>query len=494
MKISLVIFFLVSALSMAKRAGPEDEGVIIPKLAKREDVIPQTFNLSSRKPADFSILGKELKEEPLNTTATDPYEFVIQTENDWIGLSEAEIVFNMKLVKADGTNTTDGLRAAPLNNIARNLFRWIKVQYNRREIGEKVDGLGAHCAYITNTLATDSTDAKTFLPLEGWYPDVGTVAADYDLTTLEGNNTGFAKRQSLFNLSRVQHLSLPFKRILALNVTKPIPPKTKITIKLYPAKPKDVLIGDSTNSAEARGLKIILSDLKVNYHTWILENDMKMKMDLAVTSGDKFVVNEMDDYEMISKALTNGLRKHTLNKIFTGRLPKCIFMVLIENNRLSGALNSNPYVYKRHDLKKYEVSGSAGYQEVDLEDEKIVLGYKQFIRGHQYLGEGTEITYDQWLATHCIHIIDTTPHGNYDDPVLAPSISGEINFVLKFPADATPNNLTILFFGVHDATLLLDGLKSAFYIKKIPKKTTCPSTRIKLPIMHAETVTCAPTS
>ena len=112
-------------------------------------------------------------------------------------------------------------------------------------------------------------------------------------------------------------------------------------------------------------------------------------------------------------------------------------------------ISSNPYIYKRHDLIKYEVSGAAGYQEVKLDDHKLVNGYRLFIRGRQYQGDGTDIT------------IDTTPHGNFDDPVKAPDISGDVNFELEFETNG--NNLSALFFGVSDKVLMLDGLKSTFY-------------------------------
>ena len=121
----------------------------------------------------------------------------------------------------------------------------------------------------------------------------------------------------------------------------------------------------------------------------------------------------------------------------------------------------NPYVYKRNNLIRYEVTGGAGYQEVKLEDHELINGYKLFIRGRQFKGDGTVISFDEWKDTHCIHIIDTTPHGDYDDSVKAPKINGDINIELEF--SAAPVNTSVLFFGVSDKVFMLDGLQSVFY-------------------------------
>ena len=279
-------------------------------LQKYPNVIPEGFDLSGVKPIDFNILGRELHEENLNTTAKDPYEFLLETGTDWIDLTEADIQFNMKLTKADGGNLTADLFVAPLNNIARNLFRWIKVTINGTQIGEKTDTMGAHWAYIRTIMHTDKIDEKTFLPLEGWYPDTGNAANFISTAATDGTNTnqGIIKRQDLFKESTVQQLSIPFSRIPGLDLSKPVPPKTKILIELYPAKSKDILIGKlagANGGNEVRDIKIVLDDLKINYHTWILESNLKMKMDRTITSGSHFVTNEMDNIEMKRNALQN---------------------------------------------------------------------------------------------------------------------------------------------------------------------------------------------
>ena len=460
-----------------KRSGNSNENTLItPKVPRRQNVMPEGFDLSGVKPIDFNILGRELKEETLNTTGKDPYEFVLETSTDWVDLTEAEISFTMKLVKADGGDLTAALLVAPLNNIAHNVFRWIKVTINNTQIGNKTDEMGCHYAYIRTIMNTDKIDAETFLPLEGWYPDVGT-AADFEAVTetTDGtnNNTGFAKRQSLFEESAVQKLSIPFARIPGLDLSKPIPPKTKILVQLYPNKTKNVLIGrlaaGNNGGNEVRDVKIVLDDLKINYHTWILENDLKLKMDRNVTSGTHFVTNEIDAIEMRREALQNGLTVHKLKKIFTENIPKRIFFVLMKNSQFQGTIGPvaganvtpNPFVYKRHDLQRYEVTGGAGYQEVKLQDHELINGYKLFIRGRQQKGDGTVITFDQWKTTHCIHIIDTTPHGDYDDRVKAPKISGDINIELEF--SAAPVDMSILFFGLSDKLIMLDALQSIFY-------------------------------
>ena len=459
-----------------KRSGNSEEGgVIAPKVAKRQNVMPEGFDLSGVKPIDFNILGRELKEETLNSTAHDPYEFLLETGTDWLDLTEADISFNMKITKADLTDLTADLLIAPLNNIARNLFRWIKVTINGTQIGNKTDSLGSHYAYIRTIMNTDKIDADTFLIMEGWYPDTGT-AADFDaVTATDGTNSnqGFVKRQNLFKESTVQKLSLPFSRIPGLDFSKPVPPKTKILIELYPSKTKDVLIGrlaaGNNGGNEVRDAKIVLDDLKINYHTWILESDLKMKMDRTMTEGGKYVTNEMDSIELKRETLRNGLTIHKLKKVFTEKIPKRIFFVIMTNAQFvstigpvaGGNTTPNPYVYKRHNLIRYEVSGGAGFQEVKLEDHELINGYRQFIRGRHFKGDGTVISFDQWKTTHCIHIIDTTPHGDYDDHVKAPKMLGDINLELEF--SVAPVDMSILFFGVSDKVLMLDSLQSVFF-------------------------------
>ena len=458
-----------------KRSGNSDEGgIIAPKVPKRQNVIPEGFDLNGVKPIDFNILGRELKEETLNSTGKDPYDFVLDTGTDWVDLTEAELVFDMKITKADGGDLTADLLVAPLNNIARNLFRWINVTINGTQIGNKTDVMGSHYAYIRTIMNTDKIDAATFLIMEGWYPDNG-AAADFEAVTAAGtnNNLGFIKRQALFAESAVQRLSLPFARIPGLDLSKPLPPKTKIKIELYPSKTKDILIGrlaaGGNGGNEVRDAKVVLNDLKINYHTWILDSDLKMRMDRNITTGTHFVTNEMDGIEMKREALQNGLTTHKLKKIFTEKIPKRIFFVLMKNAQFRGTIGPvaganvtpNPYVYKRHDLIRYEVSGGAGFQEVKLENHELINGYKLFIRGRHFKGDGTVITFDQWQDTHCIHIIDTTPHGDYDDSVKAPTINGDINLELEF--SAAPVDMSILLFGVSDKVLMLDGLQSIFY-------------------------------
>lgn len=464
-----------------KRSGNGDEGgIIVPKVPKRQNVVPEGFDLNGVKPIDFNILGRELHEENLNTTAKDPYEFVLETGTDWIDLTEADINFTMKLTKSDGGNLTADLLVAPLNNIARNLFRWIKVTINGTQIGEKTDAMGAHYAYIRTIMNTDKIDTQTFLTLEGWYPDTGNAANFSSIAATDGTNTnqGFIKRQDLFKESTVQKLSLPFARIPGLDLSKPVPPKTKILIELYPAKKQDVLIGKlsagNNGGNEVRDVKIVLDDMKINYHTWILESGLKMRMDRNITTGTHYVTNEMDSIEMRRMALQNGLTVHKLKKVFTQKIPKRIFFVIIPNKQFRGAIGPeavggvaqipNPYVYKRNNLIRYEVTGGAGYQEVKLENHELINGYKLFIRGRQFKGDGTVITFDQWKDTHCIHIIDTTPHGDYDDSVKAPKIEGDINIELEFSAvPAAPADTSVHFFAVTDKVLMLDSLQSVFF-------------------------------
>ncbi|GFW23025.1 uncharacterized protein F54H12.2 [Trichonephila clavipes] len=260
-----------------------------------------------------------------NVFDNTPVEFNISgSAEDYIDLSQTQLFVKAKIVKTDNTPITKDDTIGPVNLFLHSLFSQVDVSLNDRMVSNSSNTY-PYRSYI-ETLLNHGYDSKTSqLTAELFYKD-----SDDGLK----KRTEFFKESTTVDMIGCIHSDLFHQDRLLLNLMD-------LKIKLIRSKPKFCLQG-------SEGFKVVLDHVslfirKVRVNPGVILGHAKA---LEKTSA-KYPINRV-----LCKvySIPKGSMSFIQDNIFSGQMPKKLFVGCVDNEVFHGAFSKSPYEFKHFNL------------------------------------------------------------------------------------------------------------------------------------------------
>lgn len=283
---------------------------------------------------------------PLSNVINDtgPIEFnVCGSPEHFIDLNNTMLEIEVSITNAAGANKAliaDEL-VAPVNNWLSSMFEDVQLT-----VGETVVEGGDHMfpykAYLTNLFSHNAASKNTHLLACGWYPD---KAGKFEHAT--ENTTGFTKRVALTAASAKVHLCGPLPLDFFLQ-NKYLLHNTDMKLKLSRASPEfqvKIRTTEVDNSSTA---------VKVNISSAILHVRQVKPLPsfLSQVSSSLMVQNAIypvQHTEMMTYTISQNSLSDNKSSLFNGRVPKVLFVGMVENRAYNGNYKNEPFNFQHFD-------------------------------------------------------------------------------------------------------------------------------------------------
>ncbi|GFX27158.1 uncharacterized protein F54H12.2 [Trichonephila clavipes] len=292
-----------------------------------------------------------------------PVEFHISgSVEDYIDLSQTQLYVKAKIVKVDNTPITKDDTIGPVNLFLHSLFSQVDVSLNDRVVSNSSNTY-PYRSYI-ETLLNHGYDSKTSqLTAELFYKD-----SDDSLK----KRTEFFKESATVDMIGCIHSDLFHQDRLLLNLVD-------LKIKLIRSKPEFCLQG-------SEGFKVVLDHVslfirKVRVNPGVILGHAKA---LEKTSA-KYPINRV-----LCKvySIPKGSMSFIQDNIFSGQMPKKLFVGCVDNEAFHGVFSKSPYEFKHFNLNFIGVYVDG--QPVPHNPLELDFSKDQYIRAYQTLFVGTD--------------------------------------------------------------------------------------------------------
>ena len=344
---------------------------------------------------------------PMNSEIGNPLcelEFKIPATADlYRDLANTVLMLKCKLTLADGSRIPDDIPVAPTNLFAHSLWANISLNLNGKELQEK-DWLYAHRAMLTTLLSYDKDVQETRCWLEAFSKD---EAGRMDETTIGAwANSGFMTRKGLAEGSRIftmymrPHLDL-FEQSLC------IPPNCQMTIKFTPQTTDFALMAHyDDNRPLIDGLKICLMDAQLLVMTKRITPELVLaQKEMLGETNLRFPLNRVI---MQRYGIARGFTSVGIPLLFTGKLPKRIFITFAENTAVTGVRDKNPFNFQNFGMKAvvlYINGMQQGYKDLNYTNGDFQSAYVGLMRaiGIDVADKSVNITTDDYAGGYAIY-------------------------------------------------------------------------------------------
>ncbi|GFU01724.1 uncharacterized protein F54H12.2 [Trichonephila clavipes] len=292
-----------------------------------------------------------------------PVEFHISgSAEDYIDLSQTQLYVKAKIVKVDNTPITKDDTIGPVNLFLHSLFSQVDVSLNDRGVSNSSNTY-PYRSYI-ETLLNHGYDSKTSqLTAELFYKD-----SDDGLK----KRTEFFKESATVDMIGCIHSDLFHQDRLLLNLVD-------LKIKLIRSKPEFCLQG-------SEGFKVVLDHVSLFIR--------KVRVNPGVILGHAKALEKTNAKYPINRVLCKvysipkGSMSFIQDNIFSGQMPKKLFVGCVDNEAFHGAFSKSPYEFKHFNLNFIGVYVDG--QPVPHNPLELDFSKDQYIRAYQTLFVGTD--------------------------------------------------------------------------------------------------------
>lgn len=417
------------------------------------DPIAKQVVLMSSKEQDYS---------PITAVSnnTGVIEFKVEGTNDeYIDLNETELVLDVKVLKADNSNLAATDVIAPINNWLHSMFSDIKMEIQNTVV-EGGEHMYPYKAYMHNLLSHDYYSKRTQLATSGWFKDTtGKMNTNTD-------NTGFTSRQALIARSRSIQLSGPILLDMMLQ-NKFLLPKTSFKLSLTRNKAEFQICVFTATTVANRAQKVIIqiesAKLKIR-RVKALPSHIQQSEDNLLNQNALYPIQHT---VMNTFTIASGLTSYHCQDMFSGQLPKLIFIALVRNDAYNGAYNQNPFNFENfnvNSVKLVDSSDTATFQELtpNYADKKVASVYNSLFKalGIYNKSESFDMTVDEYIDGYTIYAFNLTPdmHASGHQQI---SRNATIRLDLGFSA-ATASAISVIAMGVFDGRIQITKDRQVF--------------------------------
>ena len=347
-------------------------------------------------------------------------QFIIDSQEKWIDLSQTEISFTLSITRNDGTAISDDDNIGIINYPAATVFKDISISWNDKTVGYSSSNY-AQRAYLEALIAYGKDAKSSWLHNSLFYKD---TAEKMDSVTDE--NKGFKHRYR-----HIKNGLVDVRGILHLDVfrqEKFLPNNSKIKLEIRKNDDDFILMGGKDDKKYT--VKII--DLALHVRTIEVSDDTLLK------SAQKDLVYPIMRVEHKEYTLAVKSKSLQVHDITTDDVPEKIAFTFVKNSAVVGDRKKNPFNFEHFNLTQLSLwlNGQIinGKPLVfDFKNNRYLDGYNSLIRSMGILGsnDGIDITREEYNNGYTVFLFDLSPSnskGDYVDPIRKGKISLELQW------------------------------------------------------------------
>ena len=285
------------------------------------------------------------------TTSLTPHNSIISGNNiifhieggtDFVDLSNTFLTVDIRVSKSDGTEITNVIEVAPVNNIFHTIFSQVQVKLKDTVISHPSPNY-SYRAYLENLLNFSSDAKNSWMKNQGWYFD---EADKFELV----DNPSFAARRELIVENRLHRL----KGRLSTDISAQpllIPSQTDINFTLTPQKAQFALLRLGETDTSTYKIEIVSAELSVR--------KVKLFPD-AVNDFEESIAKQpislpISQVRVTTVSIAKGLTTFNQNSLFHGVVPNYLVIGFVNNSAYAGSWNKNPFFFDHFNLNHIQL-------------------------------------------------------------------------------------------------------------------------------------------
>jgi hypothetical protein len=415
-------------------------------------------------PTNVAIRRKyEVEYRPISVISGDPsvIQFVIPgSVENYIDLDETELYVKLKISVKDKETVLKPSqwpgKVSVVNNLLHSLFQKIELKTSNAPLTVP-NNYYAYRAYLEKLLGESTLSASTHLYTEGYTnDDFIVISGDTNSGRRVALNTERIKQfkedgsDGLIELMGRLHLDLSQQEKLIIG-------GLDLMFSLFPHKPTFYLhCAADTYNINVSFEEVLLYVKHANVYPPILAVHEKALR----TSPAKYPIARR---EIKTWCLAKGVQNAPLNNVFSGTLPRRIFLCMTSNTAENGSYTTNPFFFDHFDLEYARCSrGDEEFPAIayrpEFDKKSWVREYRALFRGINQLNcrPCCPITYNKYGDGYTILVFNLAP--DYADGCsghFSLVKNGSINIDLHFKK-ALPTAVTVLLFAEYDNIIEID--------------------------------------
>lgn len=368
--------------------------------------------------------------------------------DEFIDLNDTELAVWIKITKSDDTAIVDTDIIGPVNNWLHSLFSDVKLDLQNETI-EGGDHLYSYKAYLYNLLSHDKNSKTNQLEISGWFKD---TSGQMNVGTDE--NIGFKRRKNITKKSVMVQLSGPLLLDMMLQNRYLLPNTNfKVALTCNKAEFQTSIYTATSVDPRTKAVKVKIENIQLKVRRVKgLPSFIQSIEDNLLTQNATYPVQHT---VMKTFTISQGLQSYNCQNLFTGQLPKLIFLALVRNDAYNGAYVQNPFNFQHfnvNSIKLGDSSGTANFLELtpNFTTGNVAVEYNQLMRtlGLYNKSDSVDISLNEFKNGYTIYGFNLTPdlHASGHAQI---SRNATINLDIGF-STATTTPINIITMGIFD--------------------------------------------
>ncbi|EFP00450.1 hypothetical protein CRE_21761 [Caenorhabditis remanei] len=317
---------------------------------KSHDVIVDSLDFSTMPGTQSGIINSRWTPVPLKNTfqAQGPFEFILTNNSrSYLNLKRTYLIFTFEITDSAGKPITMDLTPknpfvfAPINNIAHSIVKNFSLHINSQLAFHNSSNY-AYKSYFEQALMYGQEIKDSTLTAAGFYHD---TSVD-DITS-----PGFIKRcESIHNQGPIQvaaNISIDL-----MNQPRVLLNGCNVKLTVYPNDSKFLI--ESYNRPTATELQFKIKDVYALVNEFDLADGLSNALEAAV------IEHKTIQYPLISSQVRSfyiepNRMDAPSNTLFTSKMPRRIFVGLVDADAYNGSYDKSPFNFKPHGISDIHV-------------------------------------------------------------------------------------------------------------------------------------------
>lgn len=318
---------------------------------KSHDVIVDELDFSTMPGTQSGVLNSRWTPIGLknNFQAAGPYEFILTNNSrSYLNLKRTYLIFTFKITNSDGNIVkmeTDEAKNtqvyAPINNIAHSIVKNFTLHINSQLAFHNSSNY-AYKSYFEHVLMYGKEIQNSTLTAAGFYHDP--VIGDH-------RSPGFQQRcASIYNQDEIQvaaNISIDL-----MNQPRVLLNGCNVKLTVYPNDSKFLI--EAYNRDNNTEFQFKITDV------YALVNEFDLADGLSNALESSIIEHKIIQYPLISSQvrsfyIESGRLDAPANTLFTSKMPRRIFIGLVDSDAYNGSYDKSPFNFKPHGISDIHV-------------------------------------------------------------------------------------------------------------------------------------------
>ena len=389
---------------------------------------------------------------PISTfSSSTPTRFEIRPPIDeYVMLNESELFLLMKVTLKKGNATVltkdDWKNITPVPNLLHSIFKFVSLSINGRQINLS-PSIYSYRAYLETLLGFTDDAKKGALDCVGWSDPK---------SLLEAGINSAKQSESYIDLTGPLHLDLTFQEKIMLG-------GTPLTLELVPHDPSFYFKGKNGFTVDVE-----FQDIYFKCQRMLTSPDVVRAHNQTLASH--MAVYSYTRTEVKHRTIPANVNDYILDNLYTGILPRRIFIAFVSNNAFNGIGDESPY-----DFKPYGINFLASYVngkqvplipfQPDFDNSITVREFRGLYRALNQTGTDAHytVTRDEWRKKPIYGInyaVDLSNGGSFSSHVNVRT-EGQLSLHVKFKTkNADP--IVCIVMSETDSCFEIDSVRNVY--------------------------------